>query len=143
MSPKLRFLVLQRDGFTCRYCGARAPDVQLHVDHVVARKLGGSNDLRNLATACRDCNLGKAALELPRRWFCAAEYASAGAAIEESLERWGSSVDPRGIFDLIQHCMSGDHEPKSVLNMVMAAQDWATLVATIRAEWEAEDAIIQ
>ena len=61
MNLRLRFHVLQRDGFTCRYCGRHAPDVQLHVDHVVPRSQGGRDDPTNLVAACKDCNLGKAA----------------------------------------------------------------------------------
>lgn len=54
-----RFAVLRRDGFACRYCGAKAPDVVLHVDHVVPRSAGGSDDEGNLVSACASCNLGK------------------------------------------------------------------------------------
>ena len=61
---RLRFQVLQRDKFTCQYCGRKAPDVVLHVDHVLARSNGGSNTLTNLITACADCNLGKSNLFL-------------------------------------------------------------------------------
>lgn len=61
MSPELRFTVLSRDGFTCRYCGRPAPDVVLHVDHIKPVVRGGTNDADNLVTACRDCNLGKGA----------------------------------------------------------------------------------
>ncbi|MEJ7724319.1 MAG: hypothetical protein WKF64_08445 [Ilumatobacteraceae bacterium] len=35
ISRRLRFEILRRDGHTCRYCGARAPDVPLTVDHVI------------------------------------------------------------------------------------------------------------
>lgn len=39
---QLRFQVLQRDGFRCRYCGRSAQDgAVLHVDHVVPVALGG------------------------------------------------------------------------------------------------------
>lgn len=55
----LRFEILRRDNFTCTYCGAKAPDVELQVDHVVPEALGGSSDASNLTTACRDCNAGK------------------------------------------------------------------------------------
>lgn len=58
---KLRFQVLQRDNFTCRYCGRSAPSVVLHVDHVVARKIGGVNEYDNLVTSCVECNIGKGA----------------------------------------------------------------------------------
>ena len=59
LSPKERWEILHRDGFACRYCGARAPEARLHVDHVLARALGGTNDPSNLATACELCNQGK------------------------------------------------------------------------------------
>ena len=60
VSKSLRFEVLRRDQFTCRYCGSKAPDVQLHVDHVVPAALGGPDAPENLVTACVDCNAGKA-----------------------------------------------------------------------------------
>lgn len=60
-SPSVRYAILQRDNFTCRYCGATAPDVKLQVDHVVPVALGGSNDPSNGVTACRKCNSGKSA----------------------------------------------------------------------------------
>lgn len=59
---RLRFEILRRDGHTCRYCGAQAPDVPLTVDHVIPRVLGGSDDPNNLVTACRDCNAGKTSI---------------------------------------------------------------------------------
>lgn len=59
ISRRLRFEVLKRDGHTCRYCGASAPDVTLTVDHVVPVSLGGSDDPSNLVAACVDCNSGK------------------------------------------------------------------------------------
>lgn len=59
ISRRVRFEVLRRDNYTCRYCGAKAPDVPLTVDHVIPTTLGGSDDPSNLVTACRDCNAGK------------------------------------------------------------------------------------
>jgi hypothetical protein len=55
----LRFAVLARDSFTCRYCGAQAPHVYLEVDHVEPKSWGGRDDMDNLVTACFDCNRGK------------------------------------------------------------------------------------
>lgn len=58
--PKsLRFEILTRDGYACQYCGAKAPDAVLHVDHVNPRANGGDNSPSNLVTACADCNFGK------------------------------------------------------------------------------------
>lgn len=59
LSPRTRFEVLKRDGFACRYCGRRAPEVTLHCDHVVSHVSGGSDDMENLAASCPDCNYGK------------------------------------------------------------------------------------
>jgi len=60
VSKRTRYEVLKRDNHTCRYCGASAPDVVLHVDHVTPVALGGSDDPSNLVAACKDCNAGKA-----------------------------------------------------------------------------------
>jgi len=54
-----RFEILQRDGFTCRFCGQRAPETELEVDHLHPRAKGRSDDAANLVTACRNCNRGK------------------------------------------------------------------------------------
>jgi hypothetical protein len=58
---RIRFGVLQRDGFRCKYCGrlGTEPGVVLHVDHVVPIAAGGSSAEDNLVTACQECNLGK------------------------------------------------------------------------------------
>lgn len=59
IAKALRFEVLKRDKFTCQYCGAKAPDVLLHVDHVHPESQGGEATMLNLVTACAGCNLGK------------------------------------------------------------------------------------
>jgi hypothetical protein len=56
----VRFHVLHRDGFKCRYCGRGAKEnVVLHVDHFDPKSNGGGNSIDNLITACQECNLGK------------------------------------------------------------------------------------
>lgn len=64
ISKKLRFEVFKRDNFTCQYCGRKAPDVVLEVDHLKPVKNGGKNDLLNLVTSCFECNRGKGAREI-------------------------------------------------------------------------------
>jgi len=64
-SLRLRFLVMRRDSFRCRQCGASPavmPGVELHVDHVIAWSAGGVTTLENLQTLCLRCNLGKSSL---------------------------------------------------------------------------------
>ncbi len=56
---KLRFEVFKRDKFTCQYCGRMAPDAILEVDHIKPVAEGGTNEILNLITSCRDCNRGK------------------------------------------------------------------------------------
>jgi hypothetical protein len=42
-------------------CGRSKDEVELEVDHVVSVADGGTDELHNLATLCRDCNGGKSA----------------------------------------------------------------------------------
>lgn len=66
LSKKLRFEVFKRDKFTCQYCGKKAPDVILQVDHIDPVDLGGSNEILNLITSCQECNSGKKAIPLDK-----------------------------------------------------------------------------
>jgi hypothetical protein len=59
ITKKTRFEVFKRDSFTCQYCGAKAPDAILEIDHLNPVKHGGDNDLLNLITSCFVCNRGK------------------------------------------------------------------------------------
>jgi hypothetical protein len=64
VGKRLRFEILKRDGFRCRYCGALAVSTLLHVDHVVPKAEGGTDVPENLIAACADCNLGKSDVPL-------------------------------------------------------------------------------
>ncbi|MDB9313456.1 HNH endonuclease [Spirulina sp. CS-785/01] len=57
--PEVRQFVLQRDNFRCCGCGKSKQDTILQVDHIIPLAKGGANDLSNLQTLCRDCNLQK------------------------------------------------------------------------------------
>ena len=59
ISKKIRFEVFKRDMFICQYCGAKAPDVILEVDHIDPKAKGGSDEIINLLTSCQKCNRGK------------------------------------------------------------------------------------
>lgn len=52
---KLRAIVLERDDYTCQYCGEPAN----HVDHIIPVCQGGADKLDNLVAACRFCNCSK------------------------------------------------------------------------------------
>lgn len=59
MNRRTRFRIFMRDDFTCQYCGRKAPDTELHVDHVHPKSKGGPDTDENFKTACIDCNSGK------------------------------------------------------------------------------------
>lgn len=59
ITPKIRFEVFKRDKFTCKYCGGKAPDTVLEVDHINPVNNGGDNSILNLLTSCFKCNRGK------------------------------------------------------------------------------------
>jgi len=67
LSQKLRFEVFKRDEFTCQYCGRKPPEVILHVDHIIPVSEGGLDDISNLITSCKDCNLGKSNTSLENK----------------------------------------------------------------------------
>lgn len=59
LDKKTRFEVFKRDSFKCQYCGRGIDETILEVDHIEPVAEGGTNDLINLITSCRDCNRGK------------------------------------------------------------------------------------
>ncbi len=62
MDANLRAAVRQRAAERCEYCHrlqADSPLISFHIEHIVARKHDGSEQLDNLALACPDCNLRK------------------------------------------------------------------------------------
>lgn len=84
VSRRLRFEVLRRDGHTCRYCGAKAPDVALTVDHVIPTTLGGGDEPANLVTACQPCNAGKTSI---------APGSALVADVEADALRWAKAIE--------------------------------------------------
>jgi len=58
----LRRFVRERAGHRCEYCGilqAHVPFAAFHIDHIIPRQHGGTDDAANLAFACYHCNLHK------------------------------------------------------------------------------------
>jgi predicted restriction endonuclease len=62
---ELRYEVLKRANKRCALCGVKDGDEEyedrlpLHIDHIVPRSKGGSNEIEILQVLCRACNLGK------------------------------------------------------------------------------------
>jgi 5-methylcytosine-specific restriction endonuclease McrA len=59
MDAATREFVRRRAAGRCEYCLLRQEhcDLTHHVEHIVARQHGGSDDASNLALACHRCNL--------------------------------------------------------------------------------------
>lgn len=61
ISPSLRKLVAERAAFRCEYCRIFESDSNYayHIEHIISRQHGGSDDPDNLAYACSICNWKK------------------------------------------------------------------------------------
>jgi hypothetical protein len=61
MDAAVRNLIRERAGNRCEYCllGQEYSDLTHHIEHIVAKQHGGSDDVDNLALACHRCNLCK------------------------------------------------------------------------------------
>jgi len=51
--------ILERDNFTCCYCGVDGDFNCLEIDHIIPVVKGGTNDTNNLQTLCYKCNARK------------------------------------------------------------------------------------
>ena len=107
VSKRLRYEVLRRDNYTCRYCGHSAPEVEVTVDHVIPKALGGSDEPSNLCAACGDCNGGKTSSS-PDAPLVADVAADAlrwsramAVAAGEMLERASGGIDTRAHFEKV------------------------------------------
>lgn len=43
-------------GFKCANCKREEPEIKFERDHIIPRKLGGSNDFNNFQLLCSSCN---------------------------------------------------------------------------------------
>ncbi len=62
MNESTKALVRERAGHRCEYCQLQQDDsplAVLHIEHIIPKKHGGTDDTDNLALACIDCNLHK------------------------------------------------------------------------------------
>lgn len=105
LSKKLRFEVFKRDLFSCQYCGAKAPEAILEVDHIHPVFEGGTNDIENLITSCKACNRGKGKRKLNDE----SEVEKSRRQIEELQER-------KNMIDMILQWKASlrDHESYAV-----------------------------
>jgi predicted SnoaL-like aldol condensation-catalyzing enzyme len=59
-TPEQKQAILERDQYRCVICGKGLADgVELHVDHIRPRYLGGRSEIENGQTLCAQCNFRK------------------------------------------------------------------------------------
>lgn len=85
----VRLQVFRRDHYICRYCHKVLSDnpyaidsLRPTLDHVVPRSRGGTNDITNLMTACRECNEAKGSETAP------VHRQKSGATRLAEMKRW-------------------------------------------------------
>lgn len=140
VSRRLRFEVLKRDDYTCRYCGANpknTPDIAMEIDHVVAVALGGGDDPTNLVTACQPCNAGKSSVPADAalvddvaadalRWARAIEMAAELREVEQSTmdgavdaiwEVFGSAFCPVDWEDTVRRFLRRGVSPEEMVRL--------------------------
>lgn len=59
VSGGVRYEVLKRAKYRCELCGAHETQTALHIDHIIPRAKGGSDDLSNFQVLCMSCNTSK------------------------------------------------------------------------------------
>ena len=117
---KLRWEVLERDNFTCQYCGKTAPDVMLQVDHKTALADGGTDNLDNLVTSCASCNHGKGTLHQSIMLAKARESAKVKRHIygDTQTERLLTFLQDgaKPVKSIISHLEVGENRGRSLLS---------------------------
>ena len=97
ISPSLRQAVLERDHYTCQYCGCSGTEATLEIDHIVPVSKGGVSDMNNLVTACFDCNRAKHDTLL-----CTRELRDIADSIGASVDYLTSLIGDRPRVDTVQ-----------------------------------------
>lgn len=121
VSKRKRFEVLKRDNFTCQYCGASAPNVELQVDHIHPVAKGGRSRYANLITACRHCNIGKSDIPLSSR----PEPLDAYIPRANMLSRFSSLSLPEAVSDQRQLGACAHAVVQNIVRRIRAADERA------------------
>lgn len=118
---KGHFIILERDGFQCFYCGAtpQIDGVRLAVDHVIPVDDGGTDVAGNLVACCENCNSQKSnrvLLDTDRLLLLVSERnerhgisnwagidLGSSSALKRSGQRWETI---RSMVELLHSCLA-------------------------------------
>jgi len=98
----IRHEVFKRDNFKCTECGATNENTQLHVDHFIPISKGGTDELANLRTLCKTCNLEKSNLIFSSTNIILINQKTS----EQTRIRFGNNID--------EQCKDGNPKTKMV-----------------------------
>lgn len=94
-TPAQKKQILERDGYRCVLCGrGEAEGVELHVDHIKPRELGGKATIANGQTLCAQHNFIKKTLkqtETGKRFFISL-YRQAQEAGDDALASFAEDI---------------------------------------------------
>lgn len=91
--------VLAKTDGRCAYCGTTLSLENFAIDHVKARRNGGSNRICNLMPACHPCNLAKGPKDLEHyRMYLAAKAVTGTPVFGQSQLLW---LKEAGAFPLL------------------------------------------
>jgi DNA-directed RNA polymerase subunit RPC12/RpoP len=136
VSKSLRFEVLRRDGFKCRYCGLKASETELQVDHVKPVTLGGADEASNLVAACFDCNAGKGKTspDAPLVANVDADALRWAEAMKEAARRINeNTLDVAGFLDRFDEKWLDWHYGDDKDNNIPRPNDWRESIKMMRA----------
>lgn len=97
MNEATRAAVRRRAEDRCEYCQLRQADsllAALHVEHIIPRKHGGTDEPENLALACVDCNLHKG----PNLAGIDPETGNVVSLFHPRLQPWADHFQWQGIY---------------------------------------------
>lgn len=111
ISDLLRYYILNRDHFQCRYCNDVTDGKNANIDHVRPVSDGGKNYRCNLVTSCAECNSAKHAKVDE---IMIHKIQMENAKIE--LAGWQGSIDP-------------PFEIEKEIKKIMMREEWAWMKA--------------
>jgi 5-methylcytosine-specific restriction endonuclease McrA len=59
LTKSIKLEVFKKNNYKCVFCGIGKEETSLEIDHIIPHSKGGSDELDNLQTICKSCNLSK------------------------------------------------------------------------------------
>lgn len=127
ISSDIRQAVFERDNYICQYCGRCGEGVDLGIDHIIPLSRGGNNDIRNLITACKECNRAK-----HNRLLNADELREIAEKINSSLE-YLMSLANDGTHNTAKISLYIDDEMRDGLSLLASLENVSITAITRKA----------